>query len=306
MNTSQAVQSFLYNRKSLNRRPSTLNWYARRLSKFALSYPDLPLEPEPIEEFLSLVTGQPENRHSYFRTLKALYRFVCRRRRLQNPMDLVDSPICPRKVMPTLEPRQMMALLNLAASIRDRALLSLYIDNGARVGEVVGIRKHDIRDSTIHVDGKTGGRQIPISEETRRLLLNLAATSNGSDFIFLGQRGPLTTNGVYRIVSKYMKKAGISGPKLGPHRLRHSFGRGFLVNGGDVRTLQEILGHTDIRSTQRYSSLNLTDIIAKHHQFTPLRSAHAAAQGRLFDVGGASVLEEAEEILAKKEANHGD
>ena len=302
MNTQQAIQSFLYNRKALNRRPKTIEWYASMLAKFALRYSDLPMEPEPIEEFLGGISGQPETKHGYYRSLRVLYRFTCRRHRLTtNPMEFIDPPGCPRKVMPTLEPRQMLTVLNLAASVRDRALLSLYLDNGARVGEVVTLRKRDIGESTILVDGKTGQREIPISEETRRLLLAVASGDGKSDYVFTNERGrPLTRYGVYWIVRGYMRKAGIQGPKLGSHRLRHSFGRGYLVNGGDVRSLQEIMGHADIRTTQKYSSLNLTDIIAKHHMFTTLRSVHAAAQERFFDK--AKAVKEAEEIL--NEVNH--
>ncbi|GAJ16173.1 unnamed protein product, partial [marine sediment metagenome] len=59
-----------------------------------------------------------------------------------------------------------------------------------------------------------------------------------------------------------MRKAGIHGPKLGSHRLRHAFGKGYLVNGGDVRSLQEIMGHENIATTQKYANLNLSDTIA--------------------------------------------
>jgi len=93
-----------------------------------------------------------------------------------------------------------------------------------------------------------------------------------------------------------MKKAGISGPKLGPHRIRHTFGRTYLVSGGDVRSLQTIMGHTNITTTERYSSLTLKNTIPKHHKFTPLRAAHAAAQESLFSP---RVIKEAEEIIEK-------
>lgn len=303
MLTLEAVHAFLANRRALNRSRNTLDWYQRLLGKFAARYSELPMEPEPLEEFMGEISGEPETRHGYYRCLKALYRFVCRRRRLPNPVDMIDPPSCPRKIMPTLEPRQMMELLNLATSVRDRALLSLYLDNGARVGEVVGLRKQDIGDSTILVDGKTGQREIPISEETRRLLLSLVSGVSSiygkSDYVFTNGRGkPLTRHGVYWIVRGYMMKAGIKGPKLGSHRLRHAFGRGYLVNGGDIRSLQEIMGHADIRTTQKYSSLNLTDLIAKHHQFTTLRSAHAAAQESLF---ASEAVKEAEEIVRSKQ-----
>jgi site-specific recombinase XerD len=299
MPTLEALHAFLANRRALNRSPHTLDWYRRLLGKFADRCPELPMEPEPLEDFIGGIDGEPETRHGYYRALRALYRFVCRRRRLPNPMEMIDPPRCPRKIMPTLEPRQMMELLNMAAGARDRALLSLYLDNGARVGEVVGLRKQDIGDSTIRVSGKTGQREIPISEETRRLLLAVISADGKSEYVFLGRQGkPLTRHGVYWIVRGYMMKAGIQRPKVGSHRLRHAFGRGYLVNGGDIRSLQEIMGHADIRTTQKYASLNLADLIAKHHMFTTLRSARVAAQESFFNTDQA--IKEACTILEGK------
>jgi integrase/recombinase XerD len=141
---------------------------------------------------------------------------------------------------------------------------------------------------------------VPISEETRRLLLTLISADGKSEYVFLNERGnPLTRYGVYWIVRGYMRKAGIQPPKLGSHRLRHSFGRGYLINGGDVRSLQLILGHADIRTTQKYASLNITDLVAKHHTFTTLRPAHAAAQESFLDK--VKALEEAEAIVKGNE-----
>jgi len=303
--TPAAIQSFLYNRRSLNRRPRTIRWYEKNLNRFAAFYPNrLPTNPEAIEEFLARAVPdeKDETRHGYYRTLKALYRFTCKRHRSLNPMDLLDPPMRRKKVRPTLSSQEMNQLLQ-APILRDRAALSLFIDNGARVGEVASLRKQNIFEDYIKVNGKSGEREIPISEETRRLLLSLASSNRTTDHVFIGQRGPLTTSGIYRLVQKYMRKANISGPKLGPHRIRHAFGKHYIKNGGDTRSLQKIMGHANITTTEIYVGLASEEIIAKHHQFTPLRSTHAAAQESFFDKDKA--VKEAEEILAQKEANHG-
>ena len=303
MKTLVAIQSFLYNRRALNRRPRTIRWYEKNLNRFAAFYPNqLPTKPEAIEEFLARVVPdeKDESRHGYYRTLKALYRFTCKRHRSLNPMDLLDPPMRRKKVRPTLSSQEMNQLLQ-APILRDRAALSLFIDNGARVGEVASLRKQNIFEDYIKVNGKSGEREIPISEETRRLLLSLASSNRTTDHVFIGQRGPLTTSGIYRLVQKYMRKANISGPKLGPHRIRHAFGKHYIKNGGDTRSLQKIMGHANITTTEIYVGLASEEIIAKHHQFTPLRSTHAAAQESFFDKDKA--VKEAEEILAQKEAN---
>ncbi|GAH65663.1 unnamed protein product, partial [marine sediment metagenome] len=130
---------------------------------------------------------------------------------------------------------------------------------------------------TVVVYGKTGWREVPISEETRRLLLQVAAKSP-DEHVFHGHKGPITRFCIYRTVREHMEKAGIKGPKLGPHRIRHAFGKNYLTEGGDLRSLQEIMGHTDIKTTQKYAALNLTDIIKKHRKFTPPRLRRSSGQ----------------------------
>ncbi len=302
MNTAAAVQAFLYNRRSLNRRPATIQWYSRNLERFTAFAEELPTEPEPIEQFLAEVVPdeQEHTRHGYYRTLKALYRFTCRRRRLPNPMDLVDAPARHKRVKPSLTARELMILLTRPLGPRDLALLTFLVDSGCRAGEAASLCRLNIYDGYVVVEGKTGQRFAFISEETRRLLLGLMASHNGTDHVFLGQRGPLSTNGIYRIVSKHLKAINVPPPKLGPHRLRHAFGRNYILNGGDTRSLQEIMGHENISVTEQYVELAREEIQAKHHRFTPLRSAHAAIQGSMFaDEATRQALEEAEQILAE-------
>lgn len=300
MKTQDAIQSFLYSRRAINLSPITIRWYQKNLNRFASFYPDaLPVEPEPIEEFLVEVVSdeKDETRHAHYRTLRALYHFICKRHRLPNPIDFVLPPRRRKKVRPTLASSEMMQLLSQAQSLRDRAILSLFIDSGPRCGEVASLRKQDIFEDHIKVDGKTGQREIPISDETRRLLLALVADDDNTEFVFRGQRGGLTTSGIYQLVKRHMRKAGITGSKLGPHRIRHGFGRQYIKNGGDTRSLQEIMGHASISTTEIYVTLSRDEVVAKHHRFSPLRSVHAAAQESFFDK--AQLIKEAEEILKR-------
>lgn len=301
MKTQVAIQAFINNRHSLNLRPTTINWYRKNLDRFASFFSKLPMKPELIEEFLVKVVSdeKDETRHAHYRTLRALYHFICRRHHLRNPMDFVDPPRRRKKVRPTLTSLEMMQLLYQAQSLRERAILSLFIDSGARCGEAASLRKRDIFDDYIKVEGKTGQREIPISDETRRLLLALVADDDDdTEFVFRGQRGPLTPSGIYQLVKRHMRKAGITGSKLGPHRIRHAFGKHYIKNGGDTRSLQEIMGHASISTTEIYVTLSKDEVVAKHHKFTPLRSAHTAAQESFFDKS--EVLKEAEDILQRK------
>ena len=300
LRTAQALSEFINSRISANLSPRTIEWYEDRLNPFAKSCPTLPRRPEPIEDFLASVCGSPETKRDSFNALRTFFKFICQRHRIPNPMEAVTPPRRPKTRMPTLESNELMMLLQPAHDLRDRAMLTLITDSGVRAGEVCSLLKHNIKQETVVVCGKTGWREVPISEETRELLLQVAAQS-ADDYVFHDDHGkPISRFSIYRIVRKYMEKAGIKGPKLGSHRIRHGFGKNFLVQGGDLRSLQEIMGHTDIRTTQKYATLNLTDVIRKHQKFSPLKSAQAAAQESLFTP---EVLKQAEEILKGRNSN---
>ena len=134
----------------------------------------------------------------------------------------------------------------------------------------------DVGQDTIRVWGK-GNKQIsvPISPETRQLLQVLIDQdgSQGADGpLFRGESGaPLERWGVYRLVRRCMDRAGIKGPKKGPHCLRHSLGRHHIASGGNAFTLQRILRHRDIETTQKYVNLQIDEVIKGHHEHSPLR-----------------------------------
>ncbi len=301
--TDQALREFINSRISSNLSPRTIEWYEHRLRSFVKFCSNIPRRPEPIEDFLGSLEGSPETKRDTFNALRTFFKFISQRHRIPNAMEAVNPPRRPKTRMATLEANELMRLLQSAQSPRDRAILTLIMDNGVRAGEVCSLRKHNIKQETVVVYGKTGWREAPISEETRWLLLQVAAESPDEHVFHDDHKKPMSRFTIYRIVREHMEKAGIKGPKLGPHRIRHAFGKNFLVEGGDLRSLQEIMGHTDIKTTQKYATLNLTDIIKKHHKFSPLRAAHAAAQESLFDTNAA--LREAEAILLKaKGADH--
>ena len=303
MRTEQAIREFLASRTAQNLSKETIAWYKGRLYPFERACPMLPRRPEPIEMFFSTMTWSHETQWDVYRALKTFYKFLAARRHVPNPMLEIKAPRRPKIVMPTLEANEIIKLLHTADNLQDRAILTLMIDTGVRSGEVCSLLKHNIRQETIIVQGKIGWREVPISEETRELLLQVAATSP-IDYVFHNSTGQIGRHSMYDLVRGYMKKAGIKGPKLGPHRLRHAFGKNFLVQGGDLRSLQEIMGHADIETTQKYASLNLNDIVKKHRQFSPLRAVHAAEMAELLNP--VEAIKEAEAILLKGSNDKGD
>lgn len=269
MKTAEAGRRFMTERKLRGLSPRTLENYQATMTRLERAYPKLPFNPDDIQAFIVERGGTPETQHQEWRNLRAFYNFLHKRYGYKNPMNLVSPPKVLPKVMPTLEALEISLLPLFIDNPRDRALVVLFLDTGIRATEAVDLQRKDIKQDYILVKGKVGQRAVPISEITGRLLLNLSVYDDG--YVFHGNKGKLTRSGARSIVKKYLLKIGVTGPKLGPHRLRHTFGRHYLVNGGDIRSLQLILGHSNIKTTEKYASLAINDVITKHHKFTPAR-----------------------------------
>jgi len=287
MNTTKAVQAFLAGCRARGLSPRTIVWYQYLLLAFANNYPELPDKPDSIEYFLGAPGISDELRHGRFRALRAFYRWTSQRLQVPNPMiaitpqgvvKVILAPKRRKKLPRTLTLVEIGWLLLAPLSRRDRNMIMLVLDSGIRIGELVGLDREDVAEQTIFVSGKTGQREVPISEQTRRDLLELQP----SGALFRGPKGRLTTWGAYQAIRQALIRAGISGKKLGPHTLRHTFGRQYIIAGGNLISLQRILGHASISTTRIYAELNLCDIIGQHHSFTPLKWAVSAAQGQLF------------------------
>ena len=181
-------------------------------------------------------------------------------------MESVPAP----RVRPTL-PRVLSDaefdnILDAAQSKRDLALVALPLDNGVRLGEIAALRYQDVRETTITVDGKVGQRVVPVSEQVRDLLLSLG----DGEYVWFGRRGPMTHSGIQLAIRRVMSRAGIIPPKSGPHLLRHTFAVRYLMNGGDVFSLQRIMGHSSVQSTMIYVHMSAWHLSRQHRQFSPL------------------------------------
>ena len=279
MKNRDLVAAFLNAGKARGLSPRTIDWYEIMLRNFSAAYLQLPRKVEAIEEFLGGLQVGDESRHGYYRALKAFYSWCEKRYGVANPVRAAAPPKRRRKLPRTLSSTEIGCLFLVPLSKRDRALVSLLLDTGVRIGEAVTLEVQNVGVDTVMVDGKTGPREVPISPEVRSQLLDVS----GDRWVFRGYKRHIVTHQAYKIVRKAFLAAGIKGRKLGPHTLRHTFGRHFIMAGGDAFSLQRILGHTDIQTTRIYVELNTQDIIRQHHKFTPIKAAMARAQGRLID-----------------------
>jgi integrase/recombinase XerD len=201
-----------------------------------------------------------------------------------NPMELIESPKLSRKlpdVLTTEEIDQLIAAIDLSKpeGERNRAIIETLYGCGLRVSELINLKISDLffEEGFIKVTGK-GNKQryVPINEYTQKYInlyiqyirSKIKIHQDHQDFLFLNRRGKkLTRNMIFIIIKDLMKKTGIT-KNISPHSLRHSFASHLLENGADLRSIQLLLGHESITTTEIYLHMDrqqLHDAIEKFH-----------------------------------------
>ncbi|HLG07438.1 MAG TPA: tyrosine recombinase [Gaiellaceae bacterium] len=191
--------------------------------------------------------------------------------RNENPAASLQLPRRPRKLPRALSPAETERLIDAAAgttprSLRDRALVELLYGAGLRVSEAVGLDKSGValEERIVRVVGKGGKERLvplgrPAAEAVRRYLA-LGRPHLDRRYrpeLFLNARGgPLTRAGAFLILRKLADKAGLEPARVHPHLLRHSFATHLLEGGADLRSVQEMLGHADLGTTERYTHVS--------------------------------------------------
>jgi len=202
-----------------------------------------------------------------------------------NPFDRVKIPRPPGKIIPAFSDSQFHGLLNAidtrtAEGYRDYIIILTLLDTALRVSELCNLKLGNLwlDEGMLKVVGKGNKeRLIPIGKQVQRLLWRYInrcrpepAMAN-YDFLFLTREGkPLTKDRVEKIMTYYGKKAELQGVRCSPHTLRHSAAVRFLRNGGDVFSLQRMLGHASLEMTRRYCELADIDVKRAHMTASPV------------------------------------
>ena len=255
--------------------PKTLKDYNRHCQQLLILSPQFPPNPELVQRFLASRKGGPYNADSYYRTFRALSRYANRRYKTRNFMKSVTRPRIHREIMPTISNTELdlLSIYLKDVSLRDKAIMFLFIDTAIRSGEAQNLKRKDILEDRIILRGKTGYRIAPISEVIRDLVLSLPVHEDGYVFHGTGKykNHRLAETGFYKVVKKYLSKVGYNmGKQFGPQILRRSFGRFWLKNGGDMKSLSLILGHKSIKTTDEYYTPLLNgDIVELHQKHSP-------------------------------------
>lgn len=284
-----AIDGFLVYCRSKNLSPHTLTYYRTRLAAFRdfLSSTEASSAPKDIsrQTVRDFVRSELESRsastanHS-LAVLKAFFRFLIDDGFLvSSPTDGVKKMKQKRSVVQAFTPEQVEAIIGCLAKsfsgIRDKAIALTLFDCGLRASELCGLSLDDVHwsEQTLKVLGK-GDRERVVSfgRVTHQALAQYVARRGplDTDRLFVTvYGGSLDRYGVYRIVKAACRRAEICGVRCSPHTLRHSFAVSYLRSGGDVFSLQKLLGHSDLAMTRRYCETSQTDALEKHRAHSP-------------------------------------
>lgn len=264
-----------------------LRAYAESLEKEGVTDPS-GVTPASIARHLMRLMEQglsPRSRARALSAIRMFHRFLLMERHLDtNPAALIDLPRAPRKLPDTLSFDEVDRLLaapsgETPVDIRDRSMLHLLYATGLRVSELVTLplRSLNLPAGYLLAYGKGGKeRLVPIGEEAVREVTDyllharpLLARGKEPEVLFITRRGEgMTRQAFWNIIKKRAREAGIRS-SISPHSLRHSFATHLLENGADLRSVQMMLGHADLSTTQIYTHVGRERLKRIHALYHP-------------------------------------
>lgn len=283
--------SFLKHEK--NASPHTLAGYGRDLRQVAAYLKEREVRWDKagnvlLRGFLAELHEKKRKKSTIGRKLAALrsfYDFCVRKKWVtENPAKILATPKQEKKVPSFLSEDEAAALLDLPKTgkpldLRDKAILELFYASGIRVSELVGVETGDLHfgERLVRVRGKgKKERIVPFGRKAREALEaylrarpQLTGNAGAEAAVFLNYRGGrLTTRSVERMVHKYIRRTAVA-RKISPHSLRHSFATHLLGRGADLRVIQELLGHSSLATTQKYTHVDLKQLLEVYKKSHP-------------------------------------
>ena len=271
---------------------NTLNSYARDLNQFqtwlmANGITDLKkVKKETVNEYLQYMSGKGKSPATVTRStasIRSFYNYMLREGRVKtNPAKAVTSQKVERKYPEILTNREVELFLEQPKCVdekgfRDHAMLELLYATGIRVSELIGLNVEDVNLTVGFIRCTTHGKEriIPLYTAAVKALWEYMEkirpriiVDENQQALFVNMSGErMSRQGFWKIIKYYQEKAEIN-KDITPHTLRHSFAVHLLENGADLRSIQEMLGHADISSTQIYTHViqkQLKDVYNKAH-----------------------------------------
>lgn len=269
---------------------NTIESYRRDLIKFLKFNKDKKIQSitnDDLKEYLKALKLEGLNEKSISRNiscLKSFYKFlVIEKYTRNNPSEFLFIPKTKKSLPNILTEEDVLKLLDIELtdnfSYRNKAMLELMYATGLRVSELVNLKLQDVdlSQDIVRTFGKgSKERIIPIGDYAKEYLekyiykyRGTMLKKNNCEYLFLNNHGnKMTRQGFFKIVKKIAKEKGIE-QELSPHTLRHSFASHLLKYGADLRTIQELLGHSDISTTQIYTHITNEELKKNYEDFHP-------------------------------------
>lgn len=216
--------------------------------------------------------------------VRSFYTFLLRQGKIaKNPFDAITSPKIDKMLPEILTEKEMIEFLNRLPGetfieIRNQAVFEFLYATGMRISELTGLRLENIslEEGLVRVLGKgKKERIIPFNQSARAILLRYLSEVREKfkipiDRVFLNARGkPITDRAIEMLLQDTYREVMGTDKRVYPHLFRHSFATHLLQRGADLRVIQELLGHSSLSITERYTNLNYQDLLRVYHQFHP-------------------------------------
>ena len=269
---------------------NTINSYRVDLEKFINFNKNTDINNisnDDLKKYIKYLKNEKLNEKSISRNiscLKSFYKFLVIEKYVsRNPSDSISIPKVKKSLPKILTEDEVLNLLDIELtdnfSYRNKAMLELMYATGLRVSELVDLKLQDVdlNQDIIRTMGKgSKERIIPIGDYAKEYLEKYIYEYRGTmlkktinEYLFLNNHGnKMTRQGFFKIIKKIAKEKGID-KDLSPHTLRHSFASHLLKYGADLRTIQELLGHSDISTTQIYTHITNEELKKNYENFHP-------------------------------------
>lgn len=297
MTNEQLVKMFMMYQESRNLSQKTIDWYHFMLRNFTdyCNENGIQVESMKTPEARQWINWLQNNEakykdnsiNSHITAVKTMFNYFMEDEYIsRNPFAKVKKIKTDKIIIPTFEPEDIKLMLNqfnknFFADFRDSLIIRFLYDCGLRISELTFLKTSDIdtEKNLLKVFGKGHKeRLVPFGRSIKREIFKYLSKREqvvpkdiDEGYFFSSRTGTaLLPRNILRKIVLIGKKAGIEGKRLSPHTFRHSFAKQYLMAGGDLFSLQTIMGHVDLISTRKYISLLTEDIQKKHRQFSPL------------------------------------
>jgi len=269
--------------------PHTVKAYKQDIQQFLDYFQEgkLNVDKENIRDFISVIFVKSKKKTTVARKIyavKSFYTYLLQKGKIsKNPFDAIGTPKVDKILPEILTEREMLEFLDRLPEdtflhLRNKAIFEFLYATGLRISELTGLKLVDINfeEELVRVMGKgKKERIVPFHDHAKKILLNYLAEARKQfktsiEYIFLNARGKrITDRAVEMILQNTYREQMQSNKHVYPHLFRHSFATHLLQRGANLRIIQELLGHSNLATTEKYTNLNYEDLLNVYKKFHP-------------------------------------